>query len=60
MRWSQLLGQQLVVDLVKLLNNLGGYVINKKGGYESPTTIYYVFIFSAIGIGSAVIIPFVD
>lgn len=38
----------------------GGYIVNKKGGYENPRTIYYVFIFASIGIGSAVIIPFVD
>lgn len=39
---------------------LGGYVVSKRGGYENPTTVYYVFLFSAIGIGAAVIIPFVD
>jgi MFS transporter, Spinster family, sphingosine-1-phosphate transporter len=38
----------------------GGYVVSKKGGYENPRTVYYVFIFSAIGIGSALFIPFVD
>ncbi len=38
----------------------GGFVVNKKGGYENPKTVYYVFIFASIGIGSALIIPFVD
>lgn len=40
--------------------NLGGYAINRKGGYENPTTIFYVFVFASIGIGAAVVIPFVD
>ena len=40
--------------------HLGGFVVSKKGGYENPTTIYYVFLFSAIGIGAAIVIPFVD
>lgn len=38
----------------------GGYVVNKRGGYENPTTVYAVFGFAAIGIGCAVVIPFVD
>jgi hypothetical protein len=56
---SQSLDQQLDVDLVLLSIYLGGYVINKIGGYDHPTTVYYVFIFGSIGIGAAVIIPFV-
>lgn len=43
-----------------LFSHSGGFVINKIGGYENPKTVYYVFIFSAIGIGSALFIPFVD
>lgn len=39
---------------------LGGYVINRIGGYEHPTSVYYVFVFGSIGIGAAVIIPFVE
>ena len=39
---------------------LGGYIVNKKGGYENPATVYYVFAFSVIGIGSAIFIPFVE
>lgn len=35
-------------------------MINRIGGYEHPTSIYYVFIFGSIGIGAAVIIPFVE
>lgn len=35
-------------------------MISKIGGYDNPKTVYYVFVFSAIGIGSAVIIPFVE
>ena len=42
------------------LFDLGGYVVNKKGGYENPRTIFYVFMFSIVGIGAAVFIPFVD
>jgi hypothetical protein len=38
----------------------GGYVVSKIGGYENPKTVYYVLIFASIGIGSALIIPFVD
>lgn len=34
-------------------------MVNKIGGYDNPKVVYYVFVFSAIGIGSAVIIPFV-
>jgi len=40
-------------------HNLGGYVINRNGGYEKPTTVYYVLFFGTIGIGAAVFIPFV-
>ena len=40
--------------------NLGGWVINKKGGYENPRTIYYVFLFASLGIGAAVAIPWID
>ena len=43
-----------------ICHNKGGYIVNKKGGYENPTTVYYVFLFSVIGIGSALFIPFVD
>lgn len=39
---------------------LGGYIINNIGGYDQPEVIYYVFVFCAIGIGSAIIIPFVE
>lgn len=39
---------------------MGGFVLSKRGGYESPYTIFYVLTFASIGIGSAVIIPFVD
>lgn len=35
-------------------------MISKIGGYDNPKTVYYVFVFSAIGIGSALIIPFVE
>lgn len=35
-------------------------MISKIGGYDNPKTVYYVFVFSCIGIGSAVIIPFVE
>lgn len=35
-------------------------MVSKIGGYENQKTVYYVFVFSAIGIGSAVIIPFVE
>ena len=41
-------------------SDLGGYVVSKKGGYENPTTVYYVFLFACLGIGAAIIIPFVD
>ena len=33
--------------------------MNKRGGYESPKAIYYVFMFACIGIGSALVIPWV-
>lgn len=36
----------------------GGYVLSKRGGYDSPKAVYWVFIFSCIGIGSALAIPF--
>lgn len=39
---------------------LGGYIINRRGGYENPTTIYFVFVFASVGIGCAVILPFVS
>jgi len=42
-----------------MLGNLGGYAINRIGGYENPITVYYVFVFASIGIGAAVFIPFV-
>jgi hypothetical protein len=45
---------------VNYCNNVGGFIISKRGGYEHPTTVYVVFIFSSIGIGCAVIIPFLD
>lgn len=35
-------------------------MISKIGGYDNPKTVYYVFVFSSIGIGSALIIPFVE
>lgn len=35
-------------------------MISRIGGYDNPKTIYYVFIFSVVGIGSALFIPFVD
>lgn len=38
----------------------GGYIVNKRGGYENPTTVYVVLAFAATGIGCAIIIPFVD
>jgi len=41
------------------LIDLGGFVINKIGGYDHPHTVFYVFLFASIGIGSAIIIPFV-
>jgi len=34
--------------------------LSKRGGYDNPKSVYYVFAFSAIGIGSACVIPFVD
>lgn len=43
-------------DFIKI----GGFIINKIGGYDNPKSVYYVFVFASIGIGSAVIIPFVD
>ena len=48
------------VDLVTSICNLGGFVINKKGGYENKKTVYYVLIFSVVGIGAAIIIPFLN
>ena len=48
------------VDLVTYICNLGGFVINKKGGYENKKTVYYVLIFSVVGIGAAIIIPFLN
>ena len=39
---------------------IGGFVLNKNGGYENPKTVYYVFCFACFGIGSAVMIPFFD
>ncbi len=41
-------------------NNSGGYITNKRGGYDNPTTVYSVFIFATIGIGIAVGFPFVS
>lgn len=38
----------------------GGYITNKRGGYDNPTTVYSVFIFATIGIGIAVGFPFVS
>lgn len=38
----------------------GGYILSKRGGYDSPKAVYLVFIFSIIGIGSALFIPFMD
>ena len=38
----------------------GGFIINRIGGYENPKTVYYVFLFASIGIGSAIFIPFVN
>lgn len=35
-------------------------MVNRIGGYESPKTVFYVFLFSSIGIGSALFIPFVN
>ena len=46
--------------MVCLCVYLGGYILNNIGGYDHPQAIYYVFVFSAIGIGSAIIIPFVE
>jgi hypothetical protein len=39
---------------------LGGYIINLRGGYENAKTIYLVFIFASVGLGCAVIIPFIN
>ena len=38
----------------------GGFVLNKKGGYENPKTVYYVLLFACLGIGAACVIPFVE
>lgn len=38
----------------------GGFIVNRRGGYENPTTVYAVLAFAATGIGCAVVIPFVD
>lgn len=38
----------------------GGFILSKRGGYDNPRSVYYVFVFSAIGIGSAIVIPFLD
>lgn len=35
-------------------------MINRIGGYDNPKSVFYVFAFACIGIGAAVIIPFVD
>lgn len=48
------------VWLWKIFCYLGGYIINRRGGYENPTTVYVVFVFASIGIGCAVVLPFVD
>jgi MFS family permease len=32
--------------------------LSKRGGYDSPKAVYWVFLFSCIGIGSALSIPF--
>jgi hypothetical protein len=34
--------------------------VSRKGGYDNPKTVYYVLVFSVIGIGSALFIPFTD
>lgn len=44
----------------KIYNYSGGYITNKRGGYENPTTVYAVFVFASIGIGIAVGFPFVS
>lgn len=31
---------------------------NKLGGYNEPKSIYFIFLASCVGIGSAVLIPF--
>ena len=38
----------------------GGFILSKRGGYDSPKAVYLVFLFSAIGIGSALFIPFLN
>lgn len=52
----------LLLDAVMVYHTLylGGYIINRRGGYENPTTVYAVFLFAAVGIGCAVVIPFVN
>ena len=32
--------------------------MSKRGGYDSPKAVFWVFLFSCIGIGSALFIPF--
>lgn len=53
-------GLQSAVLMVINMLYLGGYIINKRGGYDNPTTVYVVFVFAAVGIGCAVAIPFVN
>ena len=35
-------------------------MVNKRGGYENPKTVYILFIFSILVIGSALSLPFTD
>ena len=41
-------------------SNKGGFVISKKGGYENPKTVYYLFGFAMVVVGCAVSLPFTD
>lgn len=34
-------------------------MLNQRGGYDNPTSVYAVFLFAATGIGAALVIPFV-
>lgn len=54
------LDQLQAVGLVTFLFYLGGFVLSKRGGYENPKSVYYVFLFACLGIGAACIIPFVE
>lgn len=60
MLWCPLRGRQLAVPLVRTMAYVGGYVINSIGGYQEPKSIYFIWLFSAIGIGAGVVIPFVS